>query len=346
MPNGPAAPQVTHTLRLMWSQDVPPTTVAAVFTGQDTLISIDRRGHMTLFDSNGGRHRSALLSHSRGVLRVSSMQRIAGDSIWTFDLGQNAVITLDKHGTVVRAIPLGLQSGRQVRPVGRLGDGTIIGQVPRGYRSLTSGVLQPIADYIRMTPDGEALAHIGTFAGDEAMLIQQRIDASHARRLFVRSPFGGGSLLAPGRDRIYVVGGVAPVLHVYSADGVVLTTVALGSDWVSEPHLVGNELPGVLTPTETDTVSQWLQDGERAGKQAMFRKLYVDEQNRLWAEAQPQSGSMPTEWFLFNPEGEPVARVRGVAGITLLSVNAEVLVAIDEPANRSRQLHVYRIVPQ
>jgi hypothetical protein len=265
-----------------------------------TIVVADAGQRLLYFDSSGSPIRTIGRSGSgpaefRNLMRV---QLLEGDSLLAYDDNLRRATLLDPDGEVVRTV-----TWRPGVLLGRLPDGTFIGRTRAGTAIPEHGkvTVEFNFDLDRVAPDGGVLSRILSTPGEQAVTVPSaRVPPHLGWPLRVTQ-------VAVGADEIYVAPGDRMEVSVFTPDGDLKRVMR--ADHQPAP-MQPAELLQNLSPLAQSRLRP--QDLEPMADDLTFpaiTALRVDDAGYLWVKRGVTAPGEPSEWLVFNREGEHIALV-------------------------------------
>lgn len=240
---------------------------------------------------------------------IDRMQRLPGDTLLVADWSNGRRVSyLTADGGLVRSVtPL---SAPPPRFVGALADGSLVGVAPHRLPRPNTGSdvawVRAEAVLLRYDPDGTAPDSLGMVPDREALIIPG-----------LGSFMPGFPLLetfvVPADRRIYVATGERSEVRVLSPEGEELGVIRgdhnphpLVEDDLIALFGPGGALAGAAAPDRVRTVD-WNVPNDRT--LPAVTAVLVDRAGRVWVEEGSRDREVPATWFVFDPSGEPIAKV-------------------------------------
>lgn len=303
---------------------------------------------LRIYDSVG----NIAVSVSRPGRRVGEFERVGwvrayrGDSLLLYDNLNARVLLFDRKGRYGRQLALRADDPA-VLPFLAAGfaDGSFLSYERRVVNpdSLPEGLYQDTLLYLRRDPDGVVVDTLGWFPGN-----QMFVGRPGGSLALVPLPFGRSPALVAGDQRFLVATGERYEIRSYDEQGHLRRIVRL--------------------PTRGDSVtaeaiarvrSERLADAARKGatirrtlgalyhampwpsREAPLSDLMLDSGENLWAREHADPG--PERWAVFDPAGRLLGRLTLPAGLTVLAIGADrILASTTDPSGREFVL-VYRL---
>ena len=295
---------------------LPDGRIAIANGGSQEVRVYDATG--TLVASHGGRG-----SGPGEFERPRLVGRFGGDSLIVYDGGLRRASVLHADDGFVRSFPLPEEAGGFAVGRGVFADGT---QVFGGGLSFSSrdgfpeGVFQHDSRYGAVGREGRLSADYGGWPASE-MFGRTREDGFTARVL----PFGSGTVLAVGPDRLWMgnserfeIRGLAPdgrLTHVVRLDRLLRAVTDADIDQYKV-----DELEDADTPDERRAFEMLMLEMPVPEVFPAFGVMAVDALGHLWVQDYAGPRVRRPKWTVFDPDGRLVGNVQTPDRVQILEI--------------------------
>lgn len=312
--------------------------VAAGVNGPPQVLVIGADG---VLEATIGREGEGPGEFSAMTSGIASIVRLGADSLFVWDQNHRRMSVFTEDGRHVRDVDLsGLALVSPIATGSAFSVAAYTYLLPStpgslvlfavGYFGPGEGVRRVEAISYRITLDGDQLARLGPFPGEETFMTEELGMAPY--------PFGANTYGAASGDALLVGTAEAPAFHVYSSTGALEQIVR----WPDHDRTVS----GPLLSDWTDFVEDWLASmpaGERraireildamppAEQFPAYDGIIAAESGEVWVGAYAGQLTMPPtplnvrvparRWLVFSPEGELTASVQTPEGFQPYAVH-------------------------
>lgn len=320
----------------------------ALRQGDGRLVVADGgSGEIRFFDA-GGRYRYSAGGRGDGPGEFRSLSLLAGlegDSLLAWDGRVRRLTVMDRNGAFVRTFSLS-NSRFQVRSV--LEDGTLLASdvrrswPPVGQELPLDAAVRQQREYALFSPDGSLVRSLGTLP-DHEIWSSFDVDHPHGQELL----FGMRTVLAAGAGRIWVGTGESFELRGYDRNGTpsrIVRTLAFAHEPVTEALVAGRiaELQARWGEEEEHMLPVYRAQ-EAPEVVAPYDGLVVDSEGDLWVRRFRRPSHARDAWVVFDPTGKLLGTVTMPAGLELLDVGPDFIVARSTDAWDVERVGVYAL---
>lgn len=235
-----------------------------------------------------------------------------GDTLWVADVLASRISRFSADGTFLGSAQLDEAVGLFPQVVGQYRDGTVLVAADEAAAVRGTGVVRGRTALLRLRPDGRLIDTLAVVASSE----QFATASADGRGMRVETlPFGRRTVMALHGDVVYVGTGETAAVRAIDRQG------------RSRDLLRVAAAPKSVGPADIDAYWKNLvtTGGTSAGEDRAppagipyprtlppYSDLHADADGRLWvAESSlPREWSRPGGWWIFSPDGRPLARIQ------------------------------------
>jgi hypothetical protein len=357
----------------VWTVEPDPVLSIGALEGTDAETLYQVNGITRLADgtwvvSNGGTEEVRLFGPDGEFLRsvgrsgegpgeftsLSATWVLAGDSIAVWDTRRRTMSVFDASGEVARTFGFDDLDDRSVTPTAHLADGRWIVQQTSTFSTGGDGqgnVTRPDVVAAHAGSEGGGLSVFATFAGAERWLVQS--DAFVSIRSY---PFGRGSDLVAGEDRVFGGASEVPEVRVWDAAGreVARWRVAAHSEPVTEADWAAERDAELDLMDDDPALADWrrqtiefYEDAAPPEAAPVWQELLIATDGRLWMRqfTPPSRAQEGSQWWVLEPSGEVVREVTLPPGFELHWADATQVAGVATDDFDVEYVHVYRLTP-
>ncbi len=282
---------------------------------------------------------------------ITGIERLRGDTVAIYDSGTNQVSIVRPGGLRVRVIEMPA-IGRGVPPhrPHPLPDGSWIGSTRFGPEPIATfepqALLRDSALVYRFHPATLAIDTLVRTAHDEIFV---RVEGN--TRGTVPRPFGRASVIGVSDGRVVVGNGDAPEVRVFAPTGDLLRIYrwSAGSRPVTDADMNAYEqaVRAALASSPQDLRERMVARvlaAPRPDTHAPYATLLVDADDNLWLGEPPLFGQPPRAWNVIAPDGRWLARVELPAGVRILDIGSDFILAHWRSGDDPEVVRVHELV--
>ncbi len=262
--------------------------------------------------------------------RVGWVRAYRGDSLLLYDNLNAELLVFDREGRYGRQFSIASPDPSVVPlPVAAFADGSLLSYERRVMDpdSLPNGIYQESLHYFRRDPGGRVVDTLGRFPGDQFFVA--RPGGSLA---VVPLPFGRQPAVVPGDGRLHAATGERYEIRTYDEHGRLQRIIRV-------PRQGDSVTPAGIAAVRAERLADAARKGaavERTltavydsipwpARESAVSALLLDSQGDLWARE--HAGPGPSRWAVFDSAGRLLGRVTIPAGLTVLDVGADRILA-------------------
>jgi hypothetical protein len=277
---------------------------------------------------------------------LSSVWRIAGDSLVTWDWGNSRLTFFDATGRFARTVTLTLVEGRGLPlPVGRLPDGQLL-IVAIGFPTpgVTSGVLQDTAALYRCNALGEPIDSLRQFPFSDLQLFTTEHGPS-----VTRLPFGRTTQVGVIGDGFFVGTADAYEIRLYSSDGALQRIVRREHERraltdADIRHYKGRRLATASEMEKTRfQLERRLDETEYPATMPAYGSVMVGRDENLWVADYVAPGE-PGHWTAFDRAGRVVAALQTPPGLLVFEIGSDYVLGRSRDELDVERVQLYPLV--
>ena len=311
--------------------------VDAFFAGTDTLVVVESGGDIHMFDPVGRHIRVAGgEGDGPGEFRMVAGAGIQGDAIWTYDYSHRRLTYLDPAGELRSVHPL---EGEDISlmPVGRLGDGFLLGATYRPGAAAEArrlGLRRDTVAYRVFGLRGQRGPVLQLLAGRE-----YAVGEEDGRLTMATPPFARRAHDATGAG-IWVHGDqTLRAIRVHDADGTLKTIIRWpGASLEATDAAVRAEIERRIPHYNEDEAGlrRFFSELPHPDRRPAHGRIHVGPDGRIWVETAPGPGEDgPYEgpgWHIFAPDGRWLGTVEAPGRFRITQILPDRVVGVWQDA--------------
>ena len=279
--------------------------------------------------------------------RLLWLQRYAGDSLVTFDIGQLRISFFDAAGKLARTV--NLRATEEVAaPIARgmFSDGSFLAVAAvRLPAQPTSGTTRPPAAIYWYSTSGDSSLHVGTYPSLESF-VQVRADGRYGRA----SPFfGRTSRFVVHNSSIYAGDNAHYEVHVLGPRGALMTIIRKEHDPIpvtpADIEAVHEDRLRQYDDDQTrDVMERWYREIPEPDEFPAFSSFNVDDQGGLWIRRYDRPGDDVPKWDVFDAEGQWLGTLTMPPGFEPLDIGSDYVLGLWRDADDVEHVRMYELV--
>lgn len=251
---------------------------------------------------------------------------ISGDSVFAYDALLHRISVFTDAGRFATSFPVPAVPGGGGQPpevVGRLGDGTFLVRVlaPPPHDGV-AGLRRDTTSYLRLRAPGELVGEVGRLPGNESFMIRDGRGMSGYGR-----PFGRGTQVATGADRVFVGTGDAYQVEVRSPEGRLQSLVRRTHQDVpvtaEDRERYRDAVLAPLSPQGRARMERVLGQIPFPETLPAHGRMLAGDDGSLWVVRYLPPGGGAPQWDVFDRDGRWLGTLRMPEGFRLQQVVGE-----------------------
>lgn len=310
---------------------------AAFFSGDGRLVVVETGGDIHTFAPDG-RHLDTAGGDGDGPgeFRMVAGAGILGDTIWVYDYSHRRLTYLDLRGDLRAVHPLEGEDP-SLMPVGRLGDGFLLGATYRPGAAAEArrlGLRRDTVRYRRFGPQGERGPVLGRGAAREYAVLEE-----DGRLTMATPPFARRAHDATGAG-LWVHGDQARrSIRVHEADGTLRTILRWpGESLEITESAVRQEVERRIRHYNEDEAGlrRFFSELPHPDRRPAHGRIHVGPDGRIWVETAPGPGhDGPYEapgWLVFTSDGRWLGTIAAPARFRITQLQSDRVVGVWQDA--------------